>query len=134
MALDVNPFADYGNLDFATTDNFKDIYQVFVELGTNGQIAKVSAPASNKVYGVLRDTCRIGETPAVRTHYVTYIFAGADLKVGEYVTNDAEGKAVPAKEGEPVLGQVLEINAKAGKEAKINLLLQPIVTAPAPKA
>lgn len=129
MALDVNPFADYGNLDFATTDNFKGTYQVFVELGSDGQLAKVSAAASKNVFGVLRDPVATGEAPAVRTHHTTYIFAGADLKVGDYVTNDAEGKAVPAKEGEIVLGQVLDNGAKANQEAKIILLLQPARTA-----
>lgn len=124
MALDVNAYADYGNLDFAKDDTFINTKQVFVELWADGQVHLPTSDASTKILGVLRDTTAKGEVPVVRRNGTAYVTAGADLTVGDFVTNDSKGQAIVAKTGQIVLGEVLDKGVKAGKEAKINLISQ----------
>lgn len=124
MALDVNAYADYGNLDFVTTDTFAETRQVFVELWADGQLHIPQTEASTKVLGVLRDFARKGDCPVVRRTGTAYVTAGSDLNVGDYVTTDTKGHARLAKTGEIVLGEVLDAGVKSGQEAKINLISQ----------
>jgi hypothetical protein len=129
LMFDINSYFDYGTADWASTNDLAEAYGLFVKLGSDGQFSVATTAADEGVTGVLRDNTPEGYVPPVRTGSVTYVFAGSDLAVGDYVTNDAEGKAVKANSGQIVLGQVLDVGVAAGQEAKINLILQASRTA-----
>lgn len=123
MAMDVNSYFDYGTADRAADNSLAEAYQTFVVLQANGQFAVATTPADSTVFGVLRDNVSEGEVPPVRTGSVAYVFAGGTVAAGDFITNDATGRAVVAQSGEAALGQVLETGGEAGDEVKIKLFL-----------
>lgn len=126
--FDVNSYFDYGTADFAADDSLADAQGLFVTLQANGQFAVDTTPGGAETFGVLRDNCLEAEVPAVRTGSITYVYAGEALSPGDFVTNDAAGKAVVATTGDTILGQVLEEAVAADEEGKINMFLQPART------
>lgn len=123
MAMDVNSYFDYGTANYAADDSLADAKQLFVTYDGD-QFAVATTPADASVFGVLRDGVDQGEVPPVRTGSITYIFAGDTVAAGDYITNDATGRAVVATTGQIIHGQVLEVGGEAGDEIKINLFLQ----------
>lgn len=123
MAMDVNSYFDYGTADHAADNSLSEAYQRFVVLQANGQFAVADTAADSNVFGVLRDNVFQGESPAVRTGSITYVFAGGEVSVGDYVTNDAEGRAVVATTGQVVLGQCIDFGGTTDSEIKIKMFL-----------
>ncbi len=123
MALDVNSYFDYGNADAMADDSLIDQYQRFVVLSAGGQFAVATTGADANVFGVLRDNVAVGEVPPVRTGSIAYIFAGADVSPGDFITNDTTGRARVAVAGEAIHGQVVEKGGSVGDEIKVNLSL-----------
>lgn len=123
MALDVNSYFDYGNADAMADNSLIDQFQRFVVLGAGGQFQVATTAADVNVFGVLRDNVAFGEVPPVRTGSIAYIFAGADVAAGDYITNDTTGRAVVAQVGQAIHGQVVEKGGSVGQEVKVNLSL-----------
>lgn len=86
-----------------------DTKQYFiVRLDTNGK-AVLAAGATGLLIGVLQNEPKSGEGALVRFVGTTKVKAGGTIAIGDYVTSDANGKAVATTTaGDVVMGRALE--------------------------
>lgn len=86
-----------------------DTKQYFIiKLDANGKAA-LGAGATNLLVGVLQNEPKSGEGALVRHAGTTKVKAGGTIAIGDYVTSDANGKAVATTTaGDVVMGRAIE--------------------------
>ena len=95
----------------------------FLVEDANGRVALAGAAA--RAFGVLRNKpAGVGHAATVCRGGTAKVKAGGAIAKGDDVTTDAQGRAVTAAGGNPVLGVAMTATTAADQVVAVNLLLQ----------
>ncbi len=76
---------------------------------------------AEKAFGVFRDDCNIGDTPAVHCEGIAIVESAVAFSKGDPLTSDAQGRARVAATGEAINGYALAAATGVGELIPVHL-------------